>query len=678
MPSTFSTDLRIELIGNGEQSGTWGTTTNNNLGTLIEDAISGLATVSVTSANQALTAIDGAADEARCAALRLTTTTTANFAIYTPPVTKIYIIQNTTAYTATIYASTVIGNTTAAGTGVEIPSGKTMLVRCQPRTGSPSNLDFVEAISYVSSLEAGDVTLGSRLSATYTQTATTVTVTTASVHGYVNGESVAFINATGDGANGTYTITLINTTSFSFTSPVSQATSGNCFVTNDAVVMGGVVGAGMVVEGSSSIPALRVTQTGSGNAFVVDDETSPDSTSFIIDTNGNVITGNAQALSSWNNSTLTPRVQQLGLTAANGGSGIAVFNATTTVAPTIELAKSIGATLANYSALAADTTLGTLRFSGADGSDFSPAVSIAAFSDGEFNTSGDATDSPGRLVISTAPNGSDTLTERLRINNAGEIIIGAGEASATTTGNTLRAPNRTGTDVAGTNLTIQSGNGTGTGGSGFIALQTAVPSTTGSTANTMVDRLKLSNGVMVGKSFDMDYGVVPVAQYYALNSDYAGANVNTVQSLFGVGVNLAANTIYEFEMQFVLLKTAGAVSHTISLLFNIGSGSINNINYMLLSGFNANPTTALNAPTYHAYFQTATANVISAATTTTTVNYRALIKGTVSVGTAGKWTPQYQLSAAPGGAYSTLAGGFIKIYPVGASGANVNSGGWSA
>ena len=41
MARTFSPDLRIELIGAGEQPGVWGTTTNTNLGTLIEDAIAG-------------------------------------------------------------------------------------------------------------------------------------------------------------------------------------------------------------------------------------------------------------------------------------------------------------------------------------------------------------------------------------------------------------------------------------------------------------------------------------------------------------------------------------------------------------------------------------------------------------------------------------------------------------
>jgi hypothetical protein len=129
MPSSYSPDLRIELIATGEQSGTWGITTNSNLGTVIEDAISALASVSVTSANQALTAQNGAVDQARCAAISLTTTTSANFAVYVPPVTKLYVVTNPSGYTATVYCSTSIGNTTAAGTGVAIPTGKSVLLR---------------------------------------------------------------------------------------------------------------------------------------------------------------------------------------------------------------------------------------------------------------------------------------------------------------------------------------------------------------------------------------------------------------------------------------------------------------------------------------------------------------------------------------------------------------------
>jgi hypothetical protein len=128
MPSTFSPNLRIELIGNGEQAGNWGSSTNTNLGTIIEDAISGYETVSVTSANQAFTYADGAADQARNAMIELTTTTGAAFAVYAPPSPKTYIIYNASSFTATVYNSTVVGNTTAAGTGVAIPAGKTASV----------------------------------------------------------------------------------------------------------------------------------------------------------------------------------------------------------------------------------------------------------------------------------------------------------------------------------------------------------------------------------------------------------------------------------------------------------------------------------------------------------------------------------------------------------------------
>jgi hypothetical protein len=127
MPSSYSPNLRIELIGDGEQAGTWGATTNNNLGTLIEDAISGLAQVTILSANQALTAANGAADQARNAIIELASAPSA-FAVYAPPEPKQYTVVNNTSYTATIYNSSALGNTTAAGAGVAIPSGKTMTV----------------------------------------------------------------------------------------------------------------------------------------------------------------------------------------------------------------------------------------------------------------------------------------------------------------------------------------------------------------------------------------------------------------------------------------------------------------------------------------------------------------------------------------------------------------------
>ena len=128
MPSTFSPSLRIELIAPGEQAGTWNTTTNTNLGTLIESSIAGAVSVSVISADQALTIADGAADQSRNAVLQLTTTTGAPFNVYAPPVSKQYTVYNASAHAATIFNSTVPGNTTAAGTGVTIPAGRTLIV----------------------------------------------------------------------------------------------------------------------------------------------------------------------------------------------------------------------------------------------------------------------------------------------------------------------------------------------------------------------------------------------------------------------------------------------------------------------------------------------------------------------------------------------------------------------
>jgi hypothetical protein len=175
MPSTYSPDLRIELIANGEQSGTWGSTTNSNLGTIIEDAIAGLASVSVTTANQALTASNGGADQARCAAVSLTTTTTAAFSVYVPPVPKLYVINNASAYAATIFCSTVLGNTTAAGTGVAVPAGKSVLLRSD-------GTNIVEQLNHIT----GSLSVGGNTSVTGN---TTLTGTTTLQNGLILGGS---------------------------------------------------------------------------------------------------------------------------------------------------------------------------------------------------------------------------------------------------------------------------------------------------------------------------------------------------------------------------------------------------------------------------------------------------------------------------------------------------------
>jgi len=155
MPSTYSPNLRIELIATGEQAGTWGNTTNTNLGTLIEDAVAGYVSVSITSANQALTANNGSADQSRNMVVNLTTTTTANFNVYIPPAEKVYIIRNSSAYQATIFCSTVIGNTTAAGTGVAIPAGRETII-FSDSTNVIISTDYLPALTLGTDLAVAD------------------------------------------------------------------------------------------------------------------------------------------------------------------------------------------------------------------------------------------------------------------------------------------------------------------------------------------------------------------------------------------------------------------------------------------------------------------------------------------------------------------------------------------
>jgi hypothetical protein len=124
--STYSTNLKIELIGNGEQSGTWGDTTNGNLGTVLEEALVGKATVDfVANADKTITMGNGpATSDARCLLLYLTATVigglTATRTLTVPAIKKTYLIDNAT--TQSIIISSGVGTT------VTVPTGKRMMV----------------------------------------------------------------------------------------------------------------------------------------------------------------------------------------------------------------------------------------------------------------------------------------------------------------------------------------------------------------------------------------------------------------------------------------------------------------------------------------------------------------------------------------------------------------------
>jgi len=124
MASTFSPSLRIELIGDGDQSGIWGQTTNNNLGALIEQAIAGVVTISMSDANYTMTNFNGVSDESRNQVLVLTGALTATRNLIAPLVEKTYLVRNTTTGSQSVQ---IIGS---SGLGVIIPNGIAAYVYC--------------------------------------------------------------------------------------------------------------------------------------------------------------------------------------------------------------------------------------------------------------------------------------------------------------------------------------------------------------------------------------------------------------------------------------------------------------------------------------------------------------------------------------------------------------------
>jgi hypothetical protein len=199
-----------------------------------------------------------------------------------------------------------------------------------------------------------------------------------------------------------------------------------------------------------------------------------------------------------------------------------------------------------------------------------------------------------------------------------------------------------------------------------------------------------SLGTAVAGAFDYDgkvfyatpqgtqRGVVPGAQFFRLDSGLAGANVNTAQSTFGVGVTLSASTVYAFEAVVALSKSAGTTSHTVGISFG-GTATLNNILYQALSNeaTSALPASRINQTQSLIVTNVATNTTLDTANTSAAFSCTYSLKGVVSINAGGTFIPQYTLSAAPGGAYTTQAGSYFLVYPIGASGANTNVGTWA-
>jgi hypothetical protein len=150
MASTYSTNLALELIGTGEQSGTWGTTTNTNLGTLLEQAISGYVTQAITDgsgANTTITIPNGTTGVARNMFIEMTGALSfSTTSLIVPANKKMYFVFNNTSggFAVTVKVS--------GQTGILVPNGKKVVLTC-------NGTDIVEAHTAI----VGNATMGGTL-----------------------------------------------------------------------------------------------------------------------------------------------------------------------------------------------------------------------------------------------------------------------------------------------------------------------------------------------------------------------------------------------------------------------------------------------------------------------------------------------------------------------------------
>lgn len=172
--TTFSTSLKLELPGDGQQSGTWGQTTNKNLGALLEQAICGTQYITMVDTNYTLTDLNGVEDEARNAIIIAQGTNSAIRDIIAPLTKKLYVIGNNTT------GGFAIRIRAASGLSITVPNGLIMPVYC----------DGVNFYSAINGTPDDFIVTGDLSSSTLTTGA--ISATTGTFSGAITSVSPAF------------------------------------------------------------------------------------------------------------------------------------------------------------------------------------------------------------------------------------------------------------------------------------------------------------------------------------------------------------------------------------------------------------------------------------------------------------------------------------------------------
>jgi hypothetical protein len=253
MASTYS-NIKIELIGTGEQSGTWGSTTNTNLGVALEEAIVGSANVTFSSGNVTLTLTDtNTSQAARNLRLNCTGTTGGARDLIVPAIQKVYLVNNGCADTITVKNAT--------GTGIAVPAGKTMWVY----NNGTNVLDAVTHLTSLTLASALPVTSGGTgsTSTTYCNLASNVTGTLPIANGGTGSTSASGartnLGATTLGGN---LFTITNPSAVTFPRFNADNTVSSLSASDFRTAIGAGTGTGTVTSVATSGSVNGLTLTG--------------------------------------------------------------------------------------------------------------------------------------------------------------------------------------------------------------------------------------------------------------------------------------------------------------------------------------------------------------------------------------------------------------------------------
>ena len=464
--AVYTNDLRLKEIATGDESGTWGTSTNTNLG-LIADAFGfGTEAITTNADVHTTTIADGSADPGRSIFLKYTGTLDSACTITIGPntVSKLWFIENATSGSQNIIIKQ------GSGATVTIPAGDTKAIYSDGAGSGGAMVDAFASLNVVDLkveddltvtddlIVNGDIDLEGSIDVNGTANLDVVDIdgavdmaSTLQVDGAITSSDGATITVNDNSA----ALTLKSTDDDASIGPILDLTrdsaspaaddnlgavrfrgddSGgnstnyaflNCFIEDPTD--GAEDGLLKIETRVNSSSKERITMNSTATVFNDDSadldfrvESNGQANMFFIDgADDAVVIGNNASRKTLFNTTATAAFQIEG-TSGNTAAMSIVRNSNDDNGPQLVLGKSNGTSAGAVTVVTDDALLGRISFQGADGTQTVEGARVEAF----VNSTPGADDMPGRLVFSTTADGASTVTERMRIDSVGRVLIG--------------------------------------------------------------------------------------------------------------------------------------------------------------------------------------------------------------------------------------------------------------